>query len=66
MEHKKIIESYKCGYFNKNIFSLFKFAISLNNQKLIYFMKNSKTLFNERYNKEKIFSNFEKELDGLF
>jgi len=63
---KKIIESYKCGYFNKNIFSLFKFAISLNNQKLIYFMKNSKNLFNERYNKEKIFSKFEKELDRLF
>ena len=63
---RKIIESYKCGYFNKNLLSLFKFSLDLDNKQLIKMINNSKKLFYEKYDKNKIFSNFEKELDGLF
>lgn len=63
---KKVIEKYKCGYFNKNLIRLFEFSLNLKEQKIFTLMKNSKTLFNKKYDKEKIFSNFEEELDGLF
>jgi hypothetical protein len=63
---KKVVENYKCGYFNNNLLRLFEFSLNLNDQKILTLMKNSKTLYNEKYNKDKIFSNFENELDRLF
>jgi len=63
---KKVVENYKCGYFNNNLLRLFEFSLNLKDQKILNFMKNSRTLYNEKYNKEKIFSNFENELDRLF
>ena len=63
---KKVIETYKCGHFNKNLLSLFEYSLNLKDQKILNLMKNSRVLFDEKYNKEKIFLNFEKELDRLF
>ena len=49
----------------QNIFELFKYAINISDKELSDNVLNTKKLFLSNYNKEVIFDNFSKSLNGL-
>ena len=59
---KALIDKNNCGYANKNIISLFEYALNISEDELNIKISNSQNLFNNQYNKKKIFNNF---LDNL-
>ncbi|MFL2534027.1 MAG: glycosyltransferase family 4 protein [Alphaproteobacteria bacterium] len=62
---KNLLNHYSCGFANQNIFELFKYAINISDKELSDNILNTKRLFLRNYDKEAIFNNFSKSLNGL-